>query len=148
MATLADNILPIANRARAIAGKLGFRQHSASLVEVTFTGSHPGSGVRVENAVAIVEADGQNPKIHWHDDEERALGGLQSGSMELTTTPAFAGGGTSIALLSGANLAGGVGRYLLIAGPNHPDGALYRIKSVDAQKALKVVVVAEPASVR
>lgn len=145
MATLKDAVLPIAYKARAIAGQLGFRPHSVSIVTITSSGTHTGDGSRTETVTAITEADGQSPKIRWLRDDEIALGGLPSGSVEIgPITPSFAGGGTTIATLNGSGLSVGHVRLLRITGPNHPDGADYTIRSINADKALRYMITAEP----
>lgn len=145
MATLAEELLPVVHDARAIAGELGFRPHTVALVVVTSSGTHTGDGTRTETVTAITEAGGQPPRVRWLKDEELALGQLAVGSIEVgAITPSFAGGGTDLALLTGADMTTGQVRLLRITGPNHPSGADYCITSISADRTLRYMIQAAP----
>lgn len=142
---LADELLPIVYSARAIAGSLGFRPHAASLLIRRYEGTTAGEGPAYDTETPVTEANGQAPKVRWLSDEERALGGLGPGVIEVgPITPEFSGGGTELAGLKGAELSTSDSRFIRITGPMHPSGALYRVISVNAQKSLRIMVRAEP----
>jgi hypothetical protein len=146
--TLADDLLPVVYEGRAIAGELGFRPHTVALVVASTDGTHTGDGVRDETVTAITELGGQPPRVRWLNDEEIALGQLPAGSTMVEVgaiTPEHSGVGTSLALLTGADMTDGEVRLLRITGPNHPSGADYRITSVSADKPLRYMIRAVPA---
>jgi hypothetical protein len=143
--TLASDLLETVYEGRAIAGDLGFRPHSVAIVIVSSSGTHTGDGTRTESETAVTEAEGQPPRIRWLKDDEVALGMLPKGTVEVgPITPSFSGGGTDLDLLNGADLTDGQVRLLRITGPNHPNGADYRIKGVSADRALRYMITATP----
>ncbi len=143
--TLRDDILPIAYEARAIAGELGFRPHSVWLVTKAYSGGHVGDGLEEATETPLTEANGQPPKVRWLTDEERAIGQIPDGAVEIgPITPSFPGGGTDIAALNGSGLANGDVRLIKLVGPKAPNGAYYRIAGIQAHKALRYVVRAVP----
>jgi hypothetical protein len=146
LATLRDNLLPTIYRARAIAGRLGIRPHSVALVIVTTSGDHTGDGTRTESETAITEAEGQPPKVVWAKGEDVVMGLAAKGEVIVgPITPEFSGGGTSLDLLTGADLSEGQVRLLRISGPNVNGGVEdYTIKSVEAVKALRYMIRAVP----
>ncbi len=132
--------------ARSIAGRLGFRVHTVALVKRYAIGQHTGD-IDMSSLLPITEQDGYPPKTVWLDDETLALANLGAGSVDVgPITPSFPGGGTDLSKLTGANLDTGDTLHLLITGPNHPEGALYRIKEVRADKALNYRIRAVPVS--
>lgn len=144
---LVDSLRKTLFKARAIPGRLGLRTHTVELLTATYSGTHPGEGTLTDEAEPIVQAGNQPVRVHWLNDERCAVKGLQSGSVDVgPITPLHSTGGTDLAGLQGLTLGQGVSRYLRITGPNHPNGALYRIKAVTAEKALQYRISAEPAS--
>lgn len=142
---LADDLKSIVFQMRAIPGSLGLRPHAVAIVTETWSGEHTGEGTRTQVVTAITEADGQNPKVRWITDEEKAVGELADGTVEVgPITPSNGSVGTLLATLTQPNLATGATRYLRITGPSHPDGAKYRIKRVSSERALRYMVRAEP----
>lgn len=132
--------------ARSIAGRLGFRVHTVGLLRRYALGQHTGD-VDVSDIVPITEQDGYPPKTVWLNDEALALAGLAKGAVDIgPVTPAFSGGGTDLALLDARNLETGDALYVLITGPNHPDGAVYRVADITAHKALNYRIRALPVS--
>lgn len=143
--SLRDDLLPVVYEARAIMGELGFREHSVAIVRVHRQGTHTGDGSRAESVQSITEANGYSPKVRWLKDDEVALGQLPKGSVQVgPITPEFSGGGTDLSDLTGADLERGDVRLLRITGPQHPNGADYRIVSVSADRALRHVITAIP----
>jgi hypothetical protein len=90
-----------------------------------------------------------SPKIRWLKEDEIAVGGLLAGSVEIgPITPLHQGGGTDLTALQGADLNTGDVRMLRITGPKHPTGADYRVTSLQADKALRYMIRAEPVGSR
>lgn len=140
-----DRYRRIANRVRRIPGEHGLREHSVAIVVVAKPGTYTGDGTRAETLTAITESGGYPPKVRWLNDEEKALGQLPSGAVDVgPITPAHAAGGTDRDLLNGEDLAVGQVRLLRITGPQHPDGADYTIKNVSVDRALRVMIRAVP----
>lgn len=132
--------------ARSIAGRLGFRTHTVAVLRRYALGQHTGD-VDVSDIVPITEQDGFPPKTVWLNSEELALANLAKGAVDIgPITPEFPGGGTSLALLDARNLETGDAQYILITGPYHPEGAVYRVTDITAHKALNYRLRAVPVS--
>jgi hypothetical protein len=145
--TLRDDLLPTVYEARGIAGELGFRQYTVDLVTGSSTGDHTGDGDVIDEVTPILESNGQSTRVRWLKDEEIAVGALPNGTIEVgPITPTFTGGGTDIAALMGDALERGETRFLRITGPKHPDGALYQVTQVKAERALRYMLQAKPVS--
>ena len=144
MTTVAESILPALELARSQAGVIGWHIHSVDLVVSAWSGAHTGDGTETAATRRLVEANGQNPKVHWLNDEELALGNLESGSCEIgPMTPLFATGGTALAWLGG-ELASGQTLHLIITGIKHPEGAVYRVKNADQETPTKLMLTCVP----
>lgn len=146
MPTFRDAFLPTVSWARSIAGwQFGIRMHTVAIVTGAWSGDHTGDGVKSESSTAIVEADGQPPKLRWLNDEQITVGNLPKGTCEIgPITPSFAGGGTDIATLNGDALARGETIHVRITGPNHPTGAMYRLTDVKADRPFRYMLQAQP----
>ncbi|HEX5076798.1 MAG TPA: hypothetical protein VFW03_26560 [Gemmatimonadaceae bacterium] len=146
--TLADRLKKTVYRGRAIAGGKGFRTHTVSLLDRSWTGQHTGEGSGIEQSTPITEANNQPPKVRWLKQDEIALANLAGGSVEIgPITPRNDAGtvGTDPALFTDVSDANtGKERYLLIKGPMHPTGAVYAIKSFRNEKALRIMLIASP----
>lgn len=141
--TLADSLKSTVFSARGVAGTLGFRTHTVEVV-IRYSDGNARNELSLETT-AITEGSGQPPRVRWLTDEQLTVGGLPQGTCEVgPVTPLFATGGTDIALLRGDNLQPGDKLYLRITGPRHPDGALYRITQLKAEKALRYMLQAQP----
>jgi hypothetical protein len=92
--------------------------------------------------VAIVEGNGQNPRVRTLTDEQLTLAGLPKGTLEVgPITPAFAGGGTDVALLRGDELVQGATRHFRCRGGAAPaGGALYTLVSLRTDRALRYIL--------
>ncbi len=144
MPTLAESLLATVRRGRGIAGELGFRVHTATVVAESYTGQHTGEDLANIDETPLLEGAGQSPKIRWLKDDEIALGNLAGGTIEIgPITPAFSGGGTDLSALAGS-LERGATRHVRITGPKHPDGARYRITEIRAERALRYMIRAVP----
>lgn len=139
--SFAEDIRATLTSIRAIPGQYGLRPHSVTIVRVSFSGDHTGDGAVYDNETPITEGDGQPPKVRWLNQEELALGSLPNGSCTIgPITPVV---GLDLSLLSNVLTGGTVA--LRIVGPQHPNGALYRITQVNADRGLHYTLVAKPA---
>lgn len=143
---LAQGLRKLAYSVRAIPGQLGVRPHRVSVLKRSWSPSHPGDGDRLDVETALTEAGGQPPKVRWLSDEELTVGSLNPGTVEIgPVTPAFPGGGTNLGTLDGSAIQAGEARYLWIVGPMHPQGAIYKITKLTADRALRYMIQATPA---
>lgn len=146
-----NSLRRVAFKVRGIGGRLGLREHRVHVVATSYAGTHFGDGVRTTTETELLE-NGHPPKVRWLSQQALALGGLDEGTVEIgPLTPehtAFGGGtvGTSDALLQGQDgaLSDGDGLLLKLTGPKHPNGARYRITSVDRSRPLRVMLQAKP----
>jgi hypothetical protein len=144
MTTEAEDALADLYEGRSEAGIAGFRPHSVAVVATTWTGQHTGEGSGIPESTPIVEANSQPPRVRWLNSEEIALANLGSGIVEIgPITPAFSGGGTDLETLAG-DIQTGATRYVLITGPQHPSGAIYRITDISAERPLRYMLKAAP----
>ena len=145
--TIADNLKVLAHSIRAIPGRMGIRVHSIQLVISDWSGLHSGDGTRTDSFTKILET-GQNPKVAWMTDEERALADLSSGSVKIGPITADHGAVSRLSLIRGKDLQDTDARYIKITGPKHPNGASYRIKTLITHKAIHYFIIASPAEVK
>lgn len=142
--TLADSLKPLARSIRGIPGTLGIRPHSVSLLEREWSGTYSGDGTRTDTSTAIVEGNGQPPKVRWLTDEDIAVGGLSAGTIEVGPITSDHDAIARIGDIRGDDLDAGDARYLVITGPKHPNGAKYRITEVRADRAIHYTLRARP----
>lgn len=144
--SLVDELKKTLYAARSIAGRLGFRVHTVALLRRYAEGQHTGD-IDSSDIIPITEQDGYPPKTVWLNSEQLALSGLAKGALDIgPITPSFSGGGTDLSFLDGRDLETGDALYLLITGPNEPDGTVYRIQDITAHKALNYRLRATPVS--
>lgn len=144
--SFASDLLATITSIRGLPGQLGLRPHTVALVEQSWSGDHTGQGTLTETSTPIVEGGSQPPRVHWLTEEQRLVSGLPQGTVQVgPITPEHQGGGTDLSGLVGVDLSAGETRHLRITGPMHPTpGALYRITSVMADRALRYMVRATP----
>lgn len=137
---LSDDLIPVAREARGIAGTLGFRPHTVERITRFKSGSIR-DFVSAET-IAIVEGNGQPPRVRWMSEEEVTIGSLAKGTIEIgAITPSDA----LDEWLRGDGMAAGDERYIRITGPKtRPSGDLYRVKSWNAARPLRRMIQAEP----
>jgi len=140
-----DSFRQIANDVRAIAGRdFSIRPYTVERLESVNAGDYQLEGTETETAVEIT-VDGQPPKVRWLSDEELALGGMASGTVEVgPITPDHAGGGHSWAVLCGGDLSEGDRLAYRLTGPEHPTGALYRFCGGKHDRALHYLIRLRP----
>jgi hypothetical protein len=145
--TLASGLKGLAYNVRGIAGALGVRPHTVSILKRSWSGSQPGDGTQTDVEMTIHEGGNFPPKVRWLTEEQLAVGNLGAGSVAIgPITPSFRGGGTDLSFLDGSLLEAKEARYLRITGPMHPQGAVYRIVKLTADHALHYTITASPVS--
>lgn len=145
--SLVTDLLPTLEAARSIAGDLGLRSHTVTVLHGTWSGSHTGDGSETLTEYLIQE-NGQNPKVHWLDDERAALAAATIGTtVEIgPLTPSHSIGGVELATLTGSALSAGRTVHVRILGPAHPSpGTRYAIVGIRAESALHYTLQCKPA---
>ncbi len=143
--SIRDDLRQIAFDVRSIPGELGIRPYTVAAVVQEWSGSVLGEGTETVTSTAIVEANGQSPKVRWLTGEEVALGGFQTGSVEVgPITPDFPGGGTLIATLTGSAVATGKLLYFVLTGPEFPSGARYALRDFGSDRAIHYTLTLQP----
>jgi hypothetical protein len=143
---LADDLKTLARNVRAIPGQFGIRPHRVYLVTTTWGGNYTGDGFRADEVTEITEADSQPPKVRWLTDDEIAVGNISNGTIEVG--PITSAGGITLEELRLDDAAIGSGRYLKITGPKHPNGGMYRITEIRADRAIHWKMRAAPVETR
>ena len=145
MATLADSLKPLAKAIRGIPGEMGLRTHRVWVVISRYTGAHAGEGDRTDEVFELTEGKGFSPKVRWLRSEEIAVGGLASGTIEVGPITADVIPSTVVRdALNSATANDGDVCYLKITGPNHPDGALYRVTDRAFERGIHYKIQAKP----
>lgn len=143
MSTLVEDLLPLAYELRGLSGEFGMNLHSVELVSSSWTGTHTGDGTRSDYYFQLLEG-GQNPGVRWLNDEELTMAGLSAGAIEVSPLTPDHEGLERLAELRGDNMVVKDTRRLLITGPKHPTGALYRITELQAHDPLRYILKASP----
>lgn len=141
-----DSLRRLANRVRAIPGRdFGLRPYTVELITALSAGDYGLEGAVSTTTTTITVDGGQPPKVRQLNDEQIALGNLDAGDVEVgPITPDHAGGGHSWATLTGSALADGYRLYYRLTGPDHPDGALYRLVRGYHDRALRYRLILRP----
>lgn len=127
--SLRGDLRSVVHEVRAIPADFGVRPYQAFAVTRLWSGEEPGEGADEICREEITEARGNPPRIRFLNVEEIAVGGFESGTVELgPVTPDFPGGGT---LIDSVKRSGGGRRTLLhieLVGPEFPTGANFKLK--------------------
>ena len=141
--TRRDGYRALADRIRAIPGRdFGLRPYTVSVVLRYHSGENAGDGDAVDVATPL-EVGGQPPKVRFANDEERALGNLPAGSLDVGpitpehVSPGTAGGGLAWDVITGAAAIAGTEVLYLVTGPEFPGGALYAKVGGDSARGLR-----------
>lgn len=144
MAT-ADKWRRIADKHRALPARFGLREHSIELVVTRWTGGMPGDGERRVTTTPITVHGGAAPKVRFPSQQEIAQGLLSMGDLKIGPfTPDYGTGGIDRATFDGSELSEGSGVTIRVTGPQHPKGAIYRIKNSNVDRALRITLVCSP----
>lgn len=131
----------IADKARAIPGKFGLREHSVSIVKTSWTGGRTGYGDKIVEETPLL-VNGQNPKVRFPNQRDVALGLMSFGTITIgPLTPNYGAGGIDRDLVASQELESSGTLLLRVTGPQHPNGAQYRIQTVNVDRALRVTFV-------
>jgi hypothetical protein len=145
---LIDDLRVVVDDCRGILGELGFREHSATIVKTIWSGGRTGAGDKFEEEYPLYCGNQQNPKIKFPNQRDIALGLMSLGIITIgPLTPEFTRYDTTtggilrdIIALTEAERSDTV--HILVTGPQHPNGAKYRIKNLNADRALRVMITA------
>jgi len=144
MSGFAEDLKALVYDVRSIPGEMGLRVYQAWIVVGTWNGDNTGRGARAQDLIPILEGNGQSPKIRVMNTEELALSGLGKGSMKIgPITAPFAGGGNPWAAAK-ATVESGQTLHIKVVGPDLPNGALFLVKSWNADHALHETLVISP----
>ena len=139
-----DDVRALAHAARAIPGELGMRPFTVEAVTRSWSGAEPGEGVVQDERIAIVEANGQNPKVRTMSDEEIAVGGFAEGTVKVgPITPDFPGGGTLIDILRRDGAGTRALLHFVLTGPGDECGANYKLRGFNADRAFHYTITLE-----
>lgn len=142
--SFADDMKALVYDIRAIPGEMGLRPYTVAIVSGQWNGSNTGRGALAQDIIPVTEANGQPPKVRAMNTEELALAGLGKGSMKIgPITPPFAGGGSPLIAARSA-VENGQTMHIQLTGPDIPNGALFLIKSWNADRALHETLVVSP----
>jgi hypothetical protein len=141
-----DDMRALTYNVRSIPGlTFEMRPYTVHVRVTTWSGTHPGDGTETATSTAITEAGGQPPKVRWLSDEEKALGTLPDGTVEVgPITPDFGSGGTALSVLA-PSTAGSTVHYIL-TGPEHPNGGVYERAGVRTDRAFHYLLTLKPVS--
>lgn len=135
---LVNTLRRIAESARKIPGRMELREHSATLVI-----SNRAAGARVDVTRIPILVGGQNPKVKFPSQRDIAFNIMSFGSIEIgPITPEFldahgvVAGGTPRELINRELLERGDLVHIVVKGPQHPNGAKYRIENTDADQPI------------
>jgi hypothetical protein len=139
--SLADALKPALFSARAIAGQLGLRPHTVSVVTRAYAGGELGQLPMTETRTPITERNGQPPKVRNLSSEQLALAGYDRATWEIgPITPAFSGGGTLISLLTQSGVGANTEPHIVMTGPEFPNGANFRVVKSQSDHALHYTI--------
>jgi hypothetical protein len=143
MTTLKDELLPLVDDVRAIAGELGFRPYEVYVRVETHAGPRPGYGPRTVTDTRLL-VGGQNPKVREIRSKDVIAGTTESTDAVYEigpVTPAFGGGGVSLDTLAPPKTSTPTTIYYVIKGPGMPaTGLLCQRTEDDVDRPLRAVV--------
>jgi len=128
----------IAQKLRAIPGKLGLRAYTVQRVLRQWDGARAGEGNLTETVTQIVVGEGQPPQVRWLTDEELALGGFDKGTVKVgPVTPTTPGGGYETEFLRPFPPPNTLLHYVL-TGPEYPRGANFGLARIDTERSIGI----------
>ena len=139
-----SDLRDMAKDLRGIPGEIGMRPHRVFFRRVGFSGAFLGDGERLDTDTELLEGRGQSPKVRWLRADVLAVGGLPNGSCTVGPVTPSAMGGDVMDLFHSASLISGDVQQLMIVGPMHPLGALYRVVGKSMDKGLAWTLTASP----
>lgn len=140
-AEMRDRYQRTAFRYRNMPGVHGLRPYTVAVVLKGYDGGELGQGARTDTTLPIVERGGIPPKCRNMTSEELALAGYDKATWEIgPITPECSAGGTPLATLLQPFIASNTEMHFVLAGPEAPDGANFRLVKVQTDKALHYTV--------
>lgn len=148
MTGIVNDLRAVVDACRGIMGELGFREHSVTLVRTVWTGERPGLGQPQETErTPITVGNGQNPKVKFPSQRDIALNMMSLGTIEIgPVTPEFFNligahlGGIVEGLTDRTTFQKGETLHIEVRGPQHPNGAKYKIENTDSNRALRRII--------
>ena len=141
--SLRDDLLPVVDAARAIAGDLGFRRFQVWARKTTYSGTRVGLGTATVTETRLL-VGGQDPKV-----KEMKSKDVSAGSPELSSivfeigplTPEFAGGGIAESTITPPKSSTPTTITFLIKGPGLPtEGLLCQRIDEDVDRSLRMLI--------
>jgi len=144
--TIANSLKPLVRAIRGIPGVFGLRTHRVFVIASRFTGPYTGDGSRSNTEFELTEGSSRTPpKVRWLKSDEIAVGGLAAGTVEVgPITPDLDGYTEIIDAIAATKLGTGDLRYIKLIGPNHPNGANYRVTDAAFESAMHFTLKCSP----
>lgn len=140
---LREELLPVVDTARAIAGELGFRRYKVWVRTTTFSGARAGLGTKTVSDTRLL-VGGQDPKVREVTSKDVVAGTPEFHSIEFEIgplTPSFPGGGTSQETIAPEKTDQPTTVLYLIKGPGLPtEGLLCKKIDDDVDRPLRMMI--------
>lgn len=123
MATLKDDLVPVVDAARAIAGELGFRPFQVWVRVTTYAGTRVGQGASSYTDTRLLVGGGQNPRVREVRRKDVIAGSNTFVDAQYDIgplTPQFPGGGTAESVVDPQRPSSPTEVHYLIKGRNLP----------------------------
>ena len=140
---LKDDLLPIIDDLRSIAGDLGFRPYQVWVRVTTYSGPRVGIGSKTVTETRLL-VGGQDPKVREVRGKDLVAGANELADSEYDIgplTPEFAGGGVAHSTINPQRSGLPTTVEFLIKGPGMPtEGLLCKRVSDDVDRPLRLVI--------
>jgi len=140
--SLKDDLLPLVDNLRSIAGELGFRDYEVYVRTVTYAGPRMGPGAQSVSETRLL-VGGQNPRVKEVHRNALAAGASEFVDAEYDIgplTPEFASGGISNSLINPERSPSTVVSFVL-KGPGLPaDGLLCQRVADHLDRPLRIMI--------
>jgi hypothetical protein len=141
--SLRDDLLPVVDAARAIAGELGFRRYQVWARRTTFSGPRPGYGPSTVTETRLL-VGGRDPKVRVLRSKDIVAGTpeMADATFEIgPLTPEFAGGGVAESSINPEKTSTPTTLLFRIVGPGLPSaGILCQRFDDDVDRPLRTVI--------
>ncbi len=143
MATLKDKLLPVGDKARRIAGKLGFRPYQVWVRISVYAGTRAAQGASSYTETRLLVGD-QNPKVREVKRKDIVAGSLALVEAEYDIgplTPQFPGGGVAFSTVDPVRGSSPMVVHYVLKGPGLPTAGLLCEKVADhVDRPLRTVI--------
>ena len=137
-----DTLRASIDQIRAIPDDFGVHPYAVAVEVSTWSGSERGEGTETITLTSVTNG-GKRPHVRWMTDEEIAVGGFPSGTVEVNyITPDFPGGGTALSVLEPTLGSNATFRYIL-TGPRFPAGGRFRLIKLEHDRGFHYRVMLE-----